>query len=300
MPHNRAKREQAVRNKYDVVCVGGEYSVLQPILFTVDAIITGGNFTYEYLKQEALQFGINVATCLANAGVNPITEPLYFDKFVFENWEEPVPGVRVPLPNKFVPYVAARKKTPPTHERDVLSLPGRFRAVNDVAPTLGYSAAFPNFHQADYGAGVVYGTILLKPGYVEWRDVPANQLGNPGGDIGSRFRAVNDWAGNNGFSFGFPNFHEANYGHGVVYGTMLLRENAAGWADIPAADLGNPGSPEERLRAVNDWASGHGFRGAFPNFHQADYGAGVVYGTILIKQEAADWRDISAVDLKAV
>jgi hypothetical protein len=30
---------------------------------------------------------------------------------------------------------------------------------------------FPNFHQADYGQGIVYGTILLHHHTVEWRDV---------------------------------------------------------------------------------------------------------------------------------
>jgi hypothetical protein len=41
-----------------------------------------------------------------------------------------------------------------------------------------------------------------------------------------RFREVNDYAG-------FPNFHEADYGKGMVYGTILLRDTEAEWRDVP-------------------------------------------------------------------
>ncbi|NEZ54981.1 hypothetical protein [Adonisia turfae] len=296
MPHNRAERERAVREKYEFVVFGGEYSVFNALLAAVDGIITGGNFTYAFLKNEARNFGIDLATALSQAGLNPLNETLYFDKFVFNNWEKKF-GIRITLPNKFVPYVAARKRETPKRPRDVASIDGRFRAVSDLVGTLGYGAGFPNFHEANHGNGVVYGTILIKANYVEWRDIPAADLGNPG-DIGARFRAVNDWAGKNSYKAGFPNFHQADYGNGVVYGTFLLKDNATEWRDIPAADLGNPGDIGARFRAVNDWAVKNGYRGGFPNFHQADYGNGVVYGTILIKHEAADWRDISVSELQ--
>lgn len=50
---------------------------------------------------------------------------------------------------------------------------------------------------------------------------------------------------------------------------------------------------DRRFREVNDYAERHGFFSAFPNFHEADYGDGVVYGTILLRDTEAEWRDVS-------
>ena len=112
-----------------------------------------------------------------------------------------------------------------------------------------------------------------------------------------RFRAISDWATRRGYKGGYPNFHWTNYGKGPVYGSMLIKTSAADWRDIPASELGNPKTPEERFRAISDWAARNGYRGGYPNFHQANYGRGVVYGAVLIKREAADWRDIPANEL---
>ncbi|UQA62781.1 hypothetical protein [Polyangium aurulentum] len=48
-----------------------------------------------------------------------------------------------------------------------------FRAANAYAGAHGFAAAFPTFHT---GNGGVFGVILLKPGYAEWRDVPYPDL----------------------------------------------------------------------------------------------------------------------------
>lgn len=171
----------------------------------------------------------------------------------------------------------------------------RFRETNDYAWAHRFLSGFPNFHQADYGLGTVYGTILLGADVAEWRDIPARQLGNPpSGDVGARFRATNDWAGRNGFVGGFPNFHQADHGNGLVYGTILLKRGAADWRDVPARELGDPpgGDVGARFRATNDWAVRNGYATGFPNFHQANYGNGVVYGTILLKHGTAHWRDV--------
>jgi hypothetical protein len=83
----------------------------------------------------------------------------------------------------------------------------RFRQVNDYVNVHGFAGGFPNFHQADYGQGLVYGTFLCRSDSAEWRDVPAAELGNPpGDDVGDRFRATNDYANRHGFAAGFPNF----------------------------------------------------------------------------------------------
>jgi hypothetical protein len=83
----------------------------------------------------------------------------------------------------------------------------RFRQVNDYASVHGFVGGYPNFHQADYGCGTVFGTFLIRPGQGEWRDVPASALGHPPeGDWGARFRATNDYAFHNGFVGAFPTF----------------------------------------------------------------------------------------------
>ena len=180
--------------------------------------------------------------------------------------------------------------------QSVRPVAARFRAINDYASKHRLGVAFPNFHQADYGRGVVFGTLFINKEVAEWRDVPAAELGNPD-SIEARFRAVNDYAARHGFGAAFPNFHQADYGSGVVHGTILLAREAVEWRDVPAAELGNPDSIEARFRAVNDYAARHGFGAAFPNFHQADYGSGVVYGVLLVKKEYVTWRDVPALDL---
>ncbi len=168
-----------------------------------------------------------------------------------------------------------------------------FRSVNDYAGRRGYGGGFRNFHEAIYDGCTVYGTILLHEAGVEGRDVLMSELGNPTG-AAARFRAVHDYAAARGFVGGFPNFHEAETPAGTVYGTILLRSSAAEWRDVLASELGHPNGPEERFRAVNDYAVTNGFVGGFPNFHEAETPAGTFYGTILIKRTAAEWRDVAA------
>src|SRR6266542_4223910 len=166
-----------------------------------------------------------------------------------------------------------------------------FRAVNDWATRRGYVAALPTFMP---GGDKVYGSILVKRSAVDWRDIPAVELGNPT-SVEARFSAVNDWAARYGYLSAFPNFYEADYG--TDFGTILLRSGAVDWRDIPAVELGNPTSVEARFRAVNDWATRNGYLSGFPNFHEANYGSGTVYGAILLKRGSADWRDIRASEL---
>jgi hypothetical protein len=168
---------------------------------------------------------------------------------------------------------------------------GRFRAVNDYAMANGFVGGFPNFHQADYGEGMVYGCLLIRQGEADWMDVPAATLGNPS-SFGARMRTVHNFALAQGYAGGFPNFHQADYGQGLVYGCILLKQGFAHWQDEPAATLGNPGSSAARFRTVNGFAEAQGFVSGYPNFHEADYGQGTVYGCILLEQNAAEWRDV--------
>ncbi|MBD2078674.1 hypothetical protein [Leptolyngbya sp. FACHB-17] len=178
-----------------------------------------------------------------------------------------------------------------------LSFDARFRAVNDWASKHSYVSAFPNFHQANSGSGLVYGGVLLNSGTAVLRDVPVAELGNPSTDE-ERFRAVNDWAARNGYVAGFPNFHQADNGQGVVFGVVLLNSGTAVVRDVPMAELGNPQTNEDRFRAVNDWAIRQGYAAAFPNFHQADHGQGVVFGVVLLNSGTAVLREIPVSQLR--
>ena len=167
----------------------------------------------------------------------------------------------------------------------------RFRAVNLYASKNGFSGAFPTFYEA-----IVCGTWLLKKDKAEFRDISATELGNPQTSE-DRFRAVNLYASKNGFSGAFPTFYEAKYGSGKVCGTWLLKKDAAEFRDISATELGNPQTSEDRFRAANLYAFKNGFSGAFPTFNEANYGNGKVYGVWLIKKDAAEFRDVSTIEL---
>jgi hypothetical protein len=152
----------------------------------------------------------------------------------------PKPGGKPWIMRRYVGGLRLRMITPP-------------RAVSG-APT-------PNGHQADYEDGLHVGTILLRADAVEWRDLPAAEIGNPSADdVWARFSRTNDWAVANGFA-GFPNFHEADYGSGTVYETILIRPDRAEWRDVPAAEIGNPQIDDVagRFAAINDYAVNNGF-----------------------------------------
>ncbi len=169
----------------------------------------------------------------------------------------------------------------------------RFRKTNDYGVRLGFTSAFPNFHQANNNGQEVRGTLLLEPfGGTERRDVSRQVLGySDPTNVGARFRATHDYAVRNGFVGGLPNFHEANNGSGIVDGTILLESRAAERRDVTAGDLGNPANGQELFRAVHDYAVRNGFVGGFPNFHRTIVGGQFAYGVILIKQGGAQRFD---------
>lgn len=173
----------------------------------------------------------------------------------------------------------------------------RFREVNDYAGVHGYFTGFPNFHEADYGNGTVYGTILLRDAEAEWRDVPRTEYGvNRIEDVPAMFRAANDYAARQGYPAAFPNFHQADYGQGVVYGTILIKPGITQWRDVPRIELGVNTIDDvgAMMRAANDYAARNGFPAGFPTFHQADYGQGVVCGIVLFNPGTTAWRDLPA------
>ena len=111
MQHDRGKCEAGIRICFEVVVFADtEASIFNVALGVVDAIVSGGTYTLQYIQSELGDFGIKIANEMINAGVNPVNEPIYSDVMTFHNWEQPIKGTKIYLPNKFVPYVAARKR----------------------------------------------------------------------------------------------------------------------------------------------------------------------------------------------
>jgi ABC-type transport system substrate-binding protein len=170
-----------------------------------------------------------------------------------------------------------------------------FRNANSYASADGFIGAFPNFYSSGQPAYPLCGTVFLKAPFAEWKDVPLNELNNPNlDDLGNRFRETANYATRNGFIAGLPNFFHADYGSGIVCGTILLKSDAAEWRDVPISELNNVGLSDfaGRFRETASYATRNGFIAGFPNFFHADYGSGIVCGTILLKSNVAEWRDI--------
>ena len=174
----------------------------------------------------------------------------------------------------------------------------KFRHRAEVASKAGFVGAFPNFHEATYNGTVVGGTIFLKHSAAVWQDVPLSWLSaGPApalNDFADRMRKTQEYAVRNGYIGGFPNFFHADYGSGIVCGTVLIHPASAEFRDVPISELGNPSLTDirQRFTSANDYAFRNGFLGGFPTFFHADYGKGIVCGIILIRKEAGEWRDV--------
>ncbi|MGF9944619.1 hypothetical protein ABEX44_15350 [Priestia megaterium] len=119
---------------------------------------------------------------------------------------------------------------------DLRDVGAMMRAADSYAGKNGYAAGIPTFHRGPN----VYGVVLFKTGTAEVKDVLAKDLGNPG-DIGSRFRAVNSYAGRLGYAAAFPNFHQARRADGeLVYGVVFIKPGNAEVRDVVASTLDLP------------------------------------------------------------
>lgn len=180
----------------------------------------------------------------------------------------------------------------------------RFRAINDWCVSRGvYTAGWPNFHVATYHnpTRTVYGHFLLRDAVVDWRDVPASEYGAT--DMRTRFTGAHDYALRQGYQQGFPNFHEADYGQGLVYGTFLIVPGTCEWRDVLAHELGLGFGDPSRIpmdrwfTGASDYAAQHGYGAAMPNGHYANYGQGWVCGVFLFPPGSAEWADIRGREL---
>ncbi|XYH94927.1 hypothetical protein ACMHYB_45005 [Sorangium sp. So ce1128] len=119
----------------------------------------------------------------------------------------------------------------------VNDIPSMMRAAHSYAISHGYAAGMPTFHYATYNGVPVKGIVFFQAGAVEFRDLPACELGYPNvNDYGQMFRGANDYAVRNGYGAAFPTFHYANYGQGTVYGLILFRPGMTAWRDVRVAD----------------------------------------------------------------
>lgn len=116
------------------------------------------------------------------------------------------------------------------------------------------------------------------------------------------FSYRSEMAARGGLLGGFPNFYEANRGIDTFGGTVFLFPGAGEWHDIPLSELGEASlrSFGDQMRATNAYASRNGFIGGFPTGFHADYGQGTVCGSILLRPEAAEWRDVYLDELGSV
>lgn len=177
-----------------------------------------------------------------------------------------------------------------------------FRYRMEKALQAVFVGGFPNFYEATHGRNHVGGTVFVKQATAEWLDIPLAELGNVAlEDFAERMRATNTWASQHGFIGGFPTFFHADYGSGIVCGSVLIKSDGTEFRDIPLSELGNPALEdfEARFRATQDYATRNGFVGGFPTLFHAknvvdvDVRTGqkkyaTVCGTILLKQGEID------------
>lgn len=165
----------------------------------------------------------------------------------------------------------------------------RFSAISDWCnlPTTSYIAGWPNFNVAHYPQPdrYVYGHHVLE--YAHAEDVPAALY--HASDLRTRFVGAHDIARSRGYGHGFPNFHEADYGQGVVYGTVFIPKDACYWEDAHASDLGlGNGDPtartmDEWFRGASKWAYDRNLPAAMPNGNYAHYSDGWRCGLMVMK-----------------
>ncbi len=93
-------------------------------------------------------------------------------------------------------------------------------------------------------------------------------------------RKVNDWGYNQGHPSGWPTFEQRTGAGGREYNVALIKPNtnAVFWRDVPASAMGypNPNDFRVRMTKAQNYAPTQGAVHGYPNFHQADYGSGVV------------------------
>jgi hypothetical protein len=161
--------------------------------------------------------------------------------------------------------------TVPSVPPAIADFEGRFRMCNCLGTNTRVRSdsnkkhfGFPNFHQADYGNGLVFGCMLIPEQYWTFEDVPASTLGYPS-DALWRIHVVNRYAQLRGFTAALPTFFQTGDADPRL-GTVFCHQDAVVTITVSKSDLGNPNSAEARFRAANDYARSHQYSAAFPTY----------------------------------
>lgn len=124
--HNRDEQERAIRDRYDWVVFDGEFSGANVAAYALESYFAGGEITKETLQECGRKMGKDVVAEMARHGFTPDRDRIYSGLMMFNNWQD-TPLGEIPLPNKWVPYVAVR------------------RVGGDSGPTPNPDAANPNY-----------------------------------------------------------------------------------------------------------------------------------------------------------
>lgn len=192
------------------------------------------------------------------------------------------------------------------HPDPTLEVMQEFRNLTMNATRLAFLGGFPTFQQSVQDLDHFGGAVFVKRGHGSWRDLPWVDLGKPAlNDFAARMRQTHEYAVHHGLVGGFPTFFHADYGKGIVCGTVLLSADEAEWREVPLKALGLASVDDVAalFRATHNYATQHGFVGGFPNMYHLEKfvfpenphdhpGAATVCGTILLKSSAAEWRSI--------
>lgn len=182
----------------------------------------------------------------------------------------------------------------------------RIRQADEYARGAGFVSGLPSFHCRDYYTDpnwtrMVCGTILFNTYGAERRWVPEAEFEpHDPARIGDRFSVASNWAAARGFRGAYPTFRvpPATMPPGRWVELVLLLPNATEFRDVPRKQLGDVRNEDwlKRFREAFQYAlrQGPGWVTALPTGHEANYGAGVVYGTQLIRATGATWVDVPA------
>lgn len=104
---DREKAKQSVRDKFDVVIFGHDYSVSNIPEVIADVWFTGGEVTLAQISNDAKKLGFEVAKEMQKRGVDPTKEKLYAGVVY---WSYPITKIPKLNGRGCTPYVAARKR----------------------------------------------------------------------------------------------------------------------------------------------------------------------------------------------
>ena len=219
----------------------------------------------------------------------------------------------------------------PTPSRDSIrklsEVRNLFRACHIYATTGDnserFGAAIPNFHSDSEDGQIAFGVFLIKKEAVIHHNISKAELGCAPLTVLHLFQAVNKYAENHGkrlvdannfnadtpafyrqeLGAAFPTFHQVEE---ATYGACFLKPEAVKWHQTPKSELTNLGNFNEedddcnRFRIFCDYAKKHsskGFAVAFPSFYYSGDGNKRRFGTILVKENACEFKKVTAYEL---